>query len=365
MSTAVILNSRQGLRPVGREPWVQNTLKAVKYIASQGHTLSASVGTKPWELTLAAASEKGLPINLYFPENRDTALLHDILIQYGIKEDMCRPCPVKSGASLTNSREFQTNRDGTIIEQADIIIPVSIKPKGNLDKLISDTGKNDKIIIEDFRVPYEPSKTIANIEIDHGKNNPELDRLFDNHIIHWTRTANFRWPGETARDYYGAIIKAADCYPRTALKTLERILTERILYASSRHYRRGYSAVAFSELKPSEAVHLMKWRARYREMTFEPYGIALPIDLAEKFGVRRVIYGDPDVYKLLKPADRPYFQSVGKRGSWLPEKEWRYLVDFDLTPIPQSKLKVIVWKKNEVAEISKIFDGPVYSFYPQ
>jgi len=365
VSTAVILNSRQGLRPCGSEPWIRSTVRAVQYASQQSLTLSVSVGTKPWELALFLAGCDRIPIKLYYPAGFDDSSLQNLIQQYKITDSGIDFIPVESGKSGEKSREFQKNRDQAIINDADILIPVSIKTGGNLDRLLIDSVKNGKSNVGDFRVPYLSSKADAKIEIARNRINPVLDSIFDNHLIHWTRTSNYRWPDETAADYYCDIVLSGNKYPRSALETLCNILSKKWLYASSRHYRKGYSAVAFSEMKPSQAALLMKWRARYREMTFEPYGIAIPIDIAEKTGLRRVIYGEAEVYHLLKPSDRPYFQTVGQKGFWLPEREWRCLGDLDLSSIPETKLAAIVMENSEIEKLSAVFPGPVYSFYSQ
>ena len=107
----------------------------------------------------------------------------------------------------------------------------------------------------------------------------------------------------------------------------------------------------------------MRWRARYREMSFEPYGIGIEKKAAEKLGVRKVLYGNPEMYRYLDRDDQPYFQSIGSRGFWLPEREYRFLGDLDLELLDQKDIIVIVWKPDEVSLVKSIFDGQVVSFY--
>jgi len=121
--------------------------------------------------------------------------------------------------------------------------------------------------------------------------------------------------------------------------------------------------VAFSALKPSEAVGLMKWRARYQEMTFEPYGIAIEKSFAEKLGVKKVFYGNAEMYQYLEEDNRPYFQNIGTKGFWLPEKEYRHIGDVDLSLIPHDKMRVIVWKKEEISGVRDAFEGEIVPLY--
>ncbi|UCD95423.1 MAG: hypothetical protein JSU69_05070, partial [Candidatus Zixiibacteriota bacterium] len=219
-------------------------------------------------------------------------------------------------------------------------------------------SKEDK-----FATRYLEHLQRCKIEIDPQRIDPAADRLLEGCVIHWTKACNEAWPGETMYDYYRDIFGSTSRYPRSGLDTLIMMLSEGRMRASSKHYRKGLSAVAFSSLKPSEAVRLMKWRARYREMTFEPYGVAIRKSYGEITGIRKVFYGNPDMYRYLDEDDRPYFQSVGLKGYWMPEREYRHVGDINLNLIPEESIVVIVWKKDEIAEVQRLFGGRIISLY--
>ena len=113
----------------------------------------------------------------------------------------------------------------------------------------------------------------------------------------------------------------------------------------------------------SKAVDLMQYRARYREMSFEPYGIAVEKSYAGTIGIRAVIYGKNTEYFKLDAADRPYFQSFGKIGNWEPEQEYRIIGDFDLNKIPRQNLKLIVLHKSEKIKLEQSTDIEIVSLY--
>jgi len=360
---AVILNSRQGMRPYGDDHWVVNSYRAVQHAAANKYSMLTSVGMKSWELVLYLASKCNLPQAVYVPvedsAQADT-VEESITTQFHLNN---KPVEfvIVGGESDKNEDNINRRRDEKIIDEADIIYPVSIRPGGNLDKLINAARRGGKAIIEDFRVTYRDTSDRCRVGVGREEINPEIDNGLKNYLIHWTRAAHHGWPDESAYDYYHDICELKAEYPRSGLKTLIRILIDGKLLASSRHYRRGLSAVAFSSLAPSNAVDLMKWRARYREMTIEPYGVAIEKAYAETLGVKKVFYGNPEMYDYLEEENKPYFQSIGVKGCWIPEKEHRHIGDIDLTFVPSHRMAVIVRDANEKEKIEGIFDGRIYS----
>jgi hypothetical protein len=220
----------------------------------------------------------------------------------------------------------------------------------------------DKVQVDErYRTEYRKSCRIFNTDIT-GKNiDTNIDKRLENYLIHWTRASNEPWPGETKYEYYDSIIRAKDRYPRTALDTLIRILAEKQLRASGKNYRKGMTAVAFSELPPSKALKLMKWRARYCQMTFEPYGIAFDRIYCESKNIKPVLYRPSGEYGTISEADKPYFQSKGTKGSWAPEKEWRHIGHFDFRRANSRCMKLIVRNKNEIKKMRRLTNSEIIS----
>jgi hypothetical protein len=104
----------------------------------------------------------------------------------------------------------------------------------------------------------------------------------------------------------------------------------------------------------------MKWRARFVRWNFEPYGIAIDIEYAKSIGIRPVIYGSSETYGSLAEDGRPFFQNKGeKAGDWKPEREWRLYGNLDLRRIPPGKMRVIVRRKSEIAQLQDLTSSEI------
>ena len=363
---AVILNSRQGIRPAGNDPWVINSRKAVKHAISCNCSILASTGMNTWEIALCLASCNKAGVKIYLPVDKDQSvekLKDDTIRQYHLEALSCDWEIVEAYES--EDCLLPQLRDKAIIEDADILYPVSIRPGGNLERLIKQARDKGKEIIDEFTAEYQDQETghRCRTNIDRSRLENRIDDYLQNYLIHWTKASNTAWPGESMYDYYHAIVNSGAVYPRGGLQTLIKILTDQKLLASSRHYRKAYPAAAFSTLLPSEAVDLMKWRARYHEMTIEPYGIAIHKDYAETLGIKKVFYGNAEMLEYLEEENRPYFQNIGTRGYWMPEKEYRRIGDIDLAFVPSDRLAVIVWKPDEIEKVRGIYKGRIFSLY--
>ncbi len=363
---SLILNSRQSLRPFGNDLWIINTGRAILEAVEHGETVLASVGMSSWEILLYFASRYKAKLKIFAPMPNDKGIDE---VKAAIKEDFhldadrieWRLIDIINGRD--NKRKFQTERDRLILQEAKKAYPVSIRPGGNLERHLHEMALSNISIDEKYRIKYYEPLRICKIVIDRKRINSQIDTILDNYLIHWTRTSNGRWPGETSYQFYDAIVSSKDRYPRSAFDTLIRIMSENKLRASSRHYRKGAGAVPFSGLKPSEASGLMRWRARYQEMTFEPYGIAIRAEYAREMGIRKVYYGQSEMFQYLDEIDKPYFQNIGIKGFWMPEKEYRYIGDFDLSSLCPGMATIIVLHKEEIEKVRSIGCLPVVSYY--
>jgi len=365
---AVILNSRQNLRPVGSDAWIQNSLNAVRDAVKNRYILLTSIGSLPWEIILYLASVYSAEQKIYLPlgkgQNRELTQAH-YSQQFNLRDKPISWTFVDYDPSAESRNTAYLRRDEMITANADVVYPVSVRPDGNLDNHLQSARDRGAEIMAHWKIPYLPVSRPCRLEIEPAIIAPEAERLLGDHIIHWTRTPGSAWPGETLFSYYRAIAQSKEYYARNTLSTLIRILGERKLRASRRHYRQSVPAVAFSGLSPVRAATLMKWRARYREMSFEPYGLALRKEVAEKRGVRRVLYGNPEMYNYLDENDKPYFQSLGTIGNWQPEQEFRHIGDLRLDRLPIDSLAVIVWKEHEKSALQGVFDGRIISLYQE
>ncbi len=236
-------------------------------------------------------------------------------------------------------------RDELVLNNADIIIPVSIRSDGYMMSYIKSNITN-QIIIYKFRTEYQKRSVPLKYSISNDNLNSELNQLDYVYLIHWTRTANYNWPDETKAAYWSDVVTFVD-YPRTAYDTLKHILSTRKIISSARHMPKGVKTVSFTGLSPVDSLSLMKWRARYREMSFEPYGMAIEKKWGIENGITAVKYFDPLLGQ--KPDIDEIWQShsIGEKTNWEREHEYRCNGDLDLIKIPEDKLLILCYKPEE------------------
>jgi len=376
MLCAAILNSRQSKMPVGDKAWVVSTLKAVRHAGDNGYTIISSVGMNTWELVTWSAGAAGAHLQLHMSiPFRDTIagsmvdapVGKDAVAEMILREFELNPARTEfrfhCQDSAVRRKQFWPERDEEIVRLADILYPVSIRSGGNFENLLNTAIPGGKIDRR-FSVPYD------SVNPDRNHPLPMKDRASACHdapwpyLTHWTRSANGKWPGETAAAYYRDIIQPGRAYPRSALATLMRILAEKRIRASHWRIRESHDVVSFTALPPSASVKLMRWRKRFVRWNFEPYGIVIRKDAVQAIGLRPVMYGVPGDYKKLSVSDQPFFQNRGVRGGdWTPEHEWRYVGDLDLHGIPHDALKVIVCSPEDVARVRPVTDAEILPLY--
>jgi hypothetical protein len=328
-----VVNSSQGKHPCGDDLWVSETCRAISTLEDRPVAVLSSLGAKPWELACWAACSFGLPQIIAIP-CRPTAtpshLFDETVHQFNLDAGKATLVflPIGSG----NAKAFGPERDRLIFEWADGILPVSIRPRGNMDALLAASEFSPKINSE-FRTAWTKAQKPPQYRFQREQIKSEMDPPFRGWLFHWTRAAGGPWRGETLADYYQAIAESRGEYPRSARRTLDRILEERKLRSTSWRIRGGQRTVSFTALPPSEAVALMRWRRRYVRYTVEPYGVAIHPCAARESGIRPVSYipweenGDEVPEYLL--------QGRGLRGDWPLEKEHRHLGDLDLSRLPE------------------------------
>lgn len=344
---AVILLSRQSLRPNSRTDWIQNTVRAVKWICDHNLVLITSIGMQTWELLTALAVEFNLEQEVHIPSFDERAFLQSkkwIIEQFSPDENRIRFIPVFP-TNGDKKKDMPIHRDRATVDTADIVIPISVRPKGNMEQLVNEAVVADKTVVSTFSTTYRSRTDKLKYEIVNHSLNPELDKIDSKYLIHWTRSSNGAWPDECQIDYWRAVIYSEE-YPRGGFDTLKHILTTESIIASSRHMPNKIASVSFSGLSPSKALKLMRWRARYREMSFEPYGIGIDRDYALKYGVAAVLYSNSGIQKQ-HDVDMWRRQSRGRKTDWSSEEEYRYRDDINLSKIPTDKLLAFCYRPDE------------------
>jgi hypothetical protein len=335
--------SRQNLYPCKKTPWIVNSTKAIIWIRKENHTLITSVGLSTWEVLITLGLKYSLKQIVIIPA--------DSIEQYNRKLDY-----YKNQFDFDNSistlplilqtiskNELLFARDEKIIELSDVLLPVSIRKNGNFHKKLKETKK---IINDNFSIPYN-SKHYEGSKYQIEKIIKNNSFTSNNYLIHWTRRCKSNWPDENLLTYYLDIFKS-DEYPRSGFETLRHIFDKRVIIASNRHMVKGFSCVSFTDSSVIEFVKLMKWRKRYVEYSFEPYGIGIEREYGILSGITKVTYVSDK--KHIENKDSWKYQTIGNKGDWRKENEYRYKGDFDLSIVPEKKLVFFCAYKEE-AEI--------------
>ncbi|MFZ1683052.1 MAG: hypothetical protein WAU88_02880 [Candidatus Zixiibacteriota bacterium] len=354
-ATAAILVSRQSLRPCRANLWVQSVVAAVEWIKHHHMTLVTTVGRPTWDLITSCGSIHGVNMRVWY-ELTDSGSPEDILSlqkQFGLTSLSVSFVPT---APDGGSSEDEQNHliDRAICAQADLLIPISIRPGGFMDRALSEAEGRDTPILWNFYCGPPESPPRISYDLRGLTINPELDQVAGEYIVHWTRGSNHPWPDELPIDFYRSIL-TSERYPRAAFDTLHHILSTGTIQSSSNHMPDSTPTVSFSELSPREVIPLMRWRARYSQMSFEPYGIGIKKELARHLGVLPVSYYDHAEKTLPEAVPAWLTQSAGKVSDWRAEKEYRHLGSFELNQAPSNALIAFCLTPQESAMIAGQF----------
>ena len=337
--SAAILLSRQPLRPSGADAWVKQTRNAILWVKANSLVLHSSIGMQTWELITALASSEGIPLTLLIPAPTEEyrEMRRVALKQFHLdKENVTFRALLPDKGEVYDKHKFMQERDRLIVRNADVLLPLSIRPDGQMSRLLAEGRDEGKPIIGSWKVEYETREKTLGYSIRDEHLTDEIRRCGDEYLVHWTRGSNSPWPTEDAIDYYLAIVRSKS-YPRSGLDTLCSIVEKRKIVASSRNMPEHTPTVSFSCLPPRELAGLITWRARRRLMSFEPYGIGLEREYASKLGIQPVRYYNRDSDR---PSDVPVWltQSTGVKTDWRQEREYRNKGDFEFSEIPKDKL---------------------------
>lgn len=339
MNVAVLL-SRQNLYPCKRSPWIESSIKAIAWIRKKNYTMVTSVGLSTWEILITVGIKYSLNQIVIIPAESMEIYKRksDHYKNQFSFDDSVKLCPLILNKISKN--ELLLARDEKIIELSDILVPVSIRENGNFHKLILSSKKS---VNESFSISYkcgkndEPKYPIEKIiEIDSFTSNK--------YLIHWTRRSKSNWPDEKLLTYYRDIFNS-DEYPRSGFDTLRHIYEKKLIIASNRHMANGINSVSFTDSTVAEFVKLMKWRRRYVEYSFEPYGIGIEKEFGILSGITKVIYVSDA--KQIKSEERWKYQTVGNKADWRTENEYRFNGNFDLSIVPDDKLVFFCAYKEE------------------
>lgn len=351
---AAILLSRQPLRPCNKDEWVQQSLAAIQYLADRDHELVSSVGMSTWELLTAFGSINQLPITVVLPaaDRSDFDLLqHSTRDQFNLRSDLTSFVPVDPDVLGQCEGDLRAARDASVVRTADLLLPVSVRDSGNMNELLTMAGDSGKEVVTSFRAEHCARSRPLGYHLTPDIFGEQLRTLGGRYLIHWTRTTNRPWPTEKKVDFYRDIA-SSNTYPRHALHTLGNIVMHGRIVASSRHMPDRVATVSFSALAPVEAASLMRWRARYSQMSFEPYGIGIERNAPISAGISPVQYLSRDDCNSVPKEQRWQTQSFGISGDWVAEKEYRFKGDFDLSAIDKKHVLLFCHFSEEATRLS-------------
>ena len=336
----LILNSAQGKYPMGADPWIKASAKAVSSLASELVTMLCSTEPSPWNMVTYLAGAAGMNVELLIkaPYNSigQSEFLH-LVNEY--KLDVSKTKPLFFDDTDKNSlhhKKLWQLRDHVMVHTADAIYPVSVRSGGRLDMLLRDETVQAKVS-NDFRTgmsqaSHRPQYTLNNRTIHPW---PKEEWL-----VHWTRANQGQWPGENAWEYYHDILSSPDEYVRSAEATLVRMISSHCIRGSSWKLPLGESAVAFTALSIEEALPLMRWRQRFVRYSFEPYGLAVKRSVLSDLGAQEVMYSGKHSDDTGK--NRLFYHASGAKTDWTREREWRFRGDLSLEGIDSGDIIAIV-----------------------
>ncbi len=359
---AAILLSRQPLRPCRLTPWVRAAERAVQQLGGANTRLYTSVGIQTYELLVYLALKENIPQEIVIAASDDAAferLREQTREQFRITDQAVTFTPVFT----TNQKAFgkaPVMRDRYIISNADILFPIAVRKGGNMDALIAQKEAGGGQVNREFQVVHQKRRTSMAYQLDQEALSRRLLEFDKPCLIHWTRSFNGPWPYEKRIDYYRAISQS-NRHPRGAYDTLLNILKEKQIYGSSRHKTGKIASVSFSSLAPRDMLPLMRWRARYKQMYFEPYGIGVDAETGMRCGIRPVHYYQGQ--KAPVEIDPWLLQSIGSKGDWFREKEFRFLGHFDLRQVSWEQLVCFCRTKAEAEHIQKKFRMKAIGFF--
>ena len=311
-----------------------------------------------WDIVTTIASDLQLKLELHIQlkENQSLEKIKDTII----REYNLNPLLVSFVIIQENKNNiFQNARDASILSSAEKIIPISIRPDGNLERLV--LSYNDKIN-NSYSIPYKKKKDKVAYTLDDLEINAELQVIKNEYIIHWTKTSKSKWHHERQYDYYNDILNSGT-YPRTAFHNLQNIIKSQTIFATPTHMPQDIFTVSFTSLPPVEMAPLFRWRSRYQEMSFEPYGIGIKRETAYKHDIQEVIYYEKDSNNISNLQNKIWLtQSKGIVTNWELECELRHLGDFIFKKIDRDDIILFTRYKKEAAQLQELTGYKTISF---
>jgi hypothetical protein len=340
MKTALVLNSRQRKSLSGTDEWMRRTARVLDELIAGGYTILSSLEMTTYEFTVWYAGSHGGRLAVFVPvyggeDARDETLR--CMTDFGLDPRRTVFFPYVTDVPRQRHKDLWPERDAGLMAAAGLVVPVSIRPGGNLETLLA--GIAPEKVRRGYMIDYPEGHPVKRTKL------PEMPRKMLpgwDCLTHWTSSSHGPFPGETSAEYYESIFGDTAGFSHSALHALGRIIGSGVIYGGSGGIRGGRRAVSFTADDPYESLGRMFWRSRRQRYTFEPYGIAFDRAWLESIGARPVIYGADEDYDEMDESDQPFFQSSGRDNRWEGEREWRIAGDLRLSGAPPGSIRIIV-----------------------
>jgi len=343
-----VINSHHGKIPCGK--WLRATFEAVRFCARKNWRVAASVGMHQWEFLLYAAATCGCPIKVWIPADFDDSLRVQLIADFNLNVDVrFEHIPGHWGR-----KDWWQARDRAIISAADVIIPVSVRPGGNMEALLAEFP--DKIYVDRFRVEFEKSRWKIPPPPAPEELNPALKSRKWHYLTHWTHTFYSNWCTESKYQFYESLLHQEDEYSHSAFRTLMNMLETGRICATPRKIYAGERVLSFTALTPAESLKFMRWRSGLVRRYWEPYGIALDRQTLVELGAQPVRYVEANEIRAIEGKVRKFYHLIkSRRYRWVEESEWRLFEDLKLDLVPSERLLVITRIPAEAQHIMRRF----------
>ena len=189
------------------------------------------------------------------------------------------------------------------------------------------------------------------------------------YLSHTTRACPGPWPEQAMDDYLDSLLQSRGDADHSPVGTLERILLQRRLVASTRTARGDSRIVSFTASPLSQLPKLRRFRRHRGRWDFEPFGLCVRQEWLMQRGARPVLYGDETTWQNLNESDRPFFQPAHSGGSasedadagidWTVEREWRHVGDLDLSQLSRDDALIFVPNFAAARRLSAVSPWPI------
>ena len=247
---------------------------------------------------------------------------------------------ITSRPACAGSRLVQRGAIGWFLSGADLYEPRNQSASQSSVPVANTSFSSRGLLLRPKRDPGSEDVALASVR---GGTSPEHSWLEERNtwLVHCTRTCLGPWPGETKRQYQDSILLGnGQISQRSPLDTLCRILRSGTLLASAVVSSVKDPVVCWSAVPLLELLGRRCFRSHLKRWDYEPFGIAVRLDVVKRWGCQPVIYGQPRDRKKLPAGDRFRFQAVGKSVDWRSEREWRNADSFSLLDLPVGDIRV-------------------------